>query len=1213
MFGADVDEDAVGDSASATGGGDAGDDGAVDDNASASSSAVAPKKPRHTEPWFGEAWAQVDGLVLNLPIFKGCSLEFKRLLLRAIREYEYHDVGKETWYDADYDEICTLEHLAADRLPPLKHDFMGQRVDAEEYICKGGDYDTKLVVVISGTVEKLVGDAPQGGVCIVRTLQKGDYEGVTEFLGVGSEQRTCALRGGPDGAHIRYITRQAVTDLLKQQVIDERVEQPEDETDPRIMRAKWLQEVAYFAELSLDRIDSLNHKSSRDLLMWSPGPVGAPDTPMDLLHVRGQRIFALDNALGTSVSGPLPEGIEERYYFDGQTVLKPGVAGDCCILILRGQVEAVVPEGCAGQCLPRMFEPDNPDSTESWLGEGRDCNTGYAPIVLDNPTRSRANSSATDNDGEEVLDEDGFPMTPTESPRAKPRVEPSRSQLLELLEKPKREISMVGLVNPENYRRAQAHLRKAGESGRIELSHMATSDWRWSWDDRACLEVFDVLEHAKLLTPMGMEIAEEVRDYLNPPPEEPPPEPQAVLSPGTQIGRLALLNIPIVFSGVVRARGPVLVAVLHRSVLLAALEGCPELELFMPKGLSRAERVEALKHMPSTKNKEYHLERPSHLSPVTGPPSHQEKEQNHEPLAGTAGAFNSPTGLYKGVPGADAFEHVLLSAIKSYSLIWDLVCDAPPRLLDDLVRAWEPRWLLPGEVIVVDEEPDADFLFVLVHGTCVVTLESREIDHIGQGSVQGAAQLLSLNGWTRTVTVDPRCNGEAMIQVLIRSKLVQMLDGHPLPKGRLRAVEESLSMGKQADWRILKNIPAFGSCAQKPFLSRLHKDADIRLFCAGDTITTAGDTAAAMIVVLAGTLRCEQPKTLFYVQLNSGEWSYQDNILGNCDAFGYDTVAVTNVMVLVLYRHAMQNAMVDHPETRKFILHNETWRSEANCPEITVLPVFAKLPTAVTSDLMEECRHVYYRPGSVIVAPGEIIEDDALCFILRGEMSISVMGIETRTISAGACVGLHRFMGLDCPKGQITVRSTTACDCVFLQRSTIQKALEDELLEDDMLPYTGAFSVLAGGEILDAFGFPIGDGSAKNMPDCVEQSEVFSACSETFVEQIPLLVEDRAFWPGETVYRQYDKGDFMYFIRAGRCRLEVLGRKEHEIVDAGSTLGEMAVLDQVPHYAETAVAETHIWVRALHKKLLLRSLSSFPEEEKSLRGQARGGGGGTFG
>ena len=34
----------------------------------------------------------------------------------------------------------------------------------------------------------------------------------------------------------------------------------------------------------------------------------------------------------------------------------------------------------------------------------------------------------------------------------------------------------------------------------------------------------------------------------------------------------------------------------------------------------------------------------------------------------------------------------------------------------------------------------------------------------------------------------------------------------------------------EADWRILKNIPAFGSCAFQPFLARLHKDDSLPQF-----------------------------------------------------------------------------------------------------------------------------------------------------------------------------------------------------------------------------------------------------------------------------------------------------------------------------------------------------------------------------------------------
>ena len=84
------------------------------------------------------------------------------------------------------------------------------------------------------------------------------------------------------------------------------------------------------------------------------------------------------------------------------------------------------------------------------------------------------------------------------------------------------------------------------------------------------------------------------------------------------------------------------------------------------------------------------------------------------------------------------------------------------------------------------------------------------------------------------------------------------LRGHPLPKTRLRALEQSLEEGKEADqlgllvlvlrlfrlsgvsspqaagngpeadWRILKNIPAFCSCAYQPFLARLHKATEER-------------------------------------------------------------------------------------------------------------------------------------------------------------------------------------------------------------------------------------------------------------------------------------------------------------------------------------------------------------------------------------------------
>jgi len=1125
-----------------------------------------PKRKRVGPGWIGEAWSRDDGLMMNLPVFKGCCPAFKRLLLRAVREWEYEDRGRETWYEPDFDEICTLETLPPDRLPPLSADMRGQVIDPGEYVCYGGDYDNKLVVVLVGTLEKLVGDAPNGGKCITRTLVRGDCEGLTEFLGAGSEQRTCALRAGKDGARVRFVTREAVQKLISQTLP---VPEGEEEEEPRL---KWPAEAAFFESLRIDRIDSLNHKASRDILYWRP----AGDAPMDLMMVEGQSMFVVDNALGTSVSGPLPEGLEERYFFDGQTVVKKGVAGDCLIMILRGEVEAEVPPGCGGKVLPRNCKPI-PGLSGSWIGEGRERD----------PPPEEVQEEVSE------VDENWIPPPVTVEELAAAEAEEALK---------KKQVCLVGVVLPKHFRLAMKKLRQASEAGRLDLSGQATTDWRWLWGDPQALVALKVLKENRLLSPAGEEILEEVQEYQDPPEPPPPPQSQALLGPGSLVGPLALLGVPVVLAGTLRAKGPVLVVILHRHILLKALEGCPEEELFRSKGVTQKERVRSLGRPPK---KLEVLDRPAHLGPVTGPPARADNEVDGptEALAGTASAWRR--GQYAEMGGYDALEHVMLESIKSYVLLWDLIHDAPPRLLDAIVKQFEPRWLLPGEVVIVDEEPDADFLFIIIHGTFVVYLEGAEIERLYQGSVQGAAQLLTLNDWTRTVQVDVNHQGEAMIQILRRDRLVDTLAGHPVPKIRLREIEQELIASKEADWHILQNIPAFGSTLHRKFLMRVHKDADIRLFCPGDHLAKAKYPAASMIVVLAGTLRSEQPQTLFFVELSRGDWCFQNNILGIDALRAHDVVAVTHTMVLILYRHCLLNAITAYSEVRDAIMDNETWRRGQDCPEIKSLKVFDGVPAPVLSRLEKEAAPRYFKEGSVILSPHSIVEGNALLFILRGEAKITILGIETRRLHVGDTIGVHHFLGLPAPASQALIIATEPCDIIALKPETMAEAEKEDKYEEALERYRNARSVFGGGEILDAFGFPIG-GGAKFEPKCIEVSELFRACSEQFVSQMPQLAEEMAFWPGEQLYKQGEEGTFLYFIQAGRVRLDAWGTKTHTIVEAPAVLGDLACLGQVQGYTESAKAESHLWVRALHKKLLYRALSSFPEEERRLTGAASG-------
>uniref|UniRef100_A0A7S1S9F4 Cyclic nucleotide-binding domain-containing protein n=1 Tax=Alexandrium catenella TaxID=2925 RepID=A0A7S1S9F4_ALECA len=305
------------------------------------------------------------------------------------------------------------------------------------------------------------------------------------------------------------------------------------------------------------------------------------------------------------------------------------------------------------------------------------------------------------------------------------------------------------------------------------------------------------------------------------------------------------------------------------------------------------------------------------------------------------------------------------------------------------------------------------------------------------------------------------------------------------------------------------------------------------------------------------------------------------------------------------------NAMVAFPECREAVLENETWRMDG--PQLNSQRVFQGVPAPVLSRVMREAGHKYFRQCDCILHPGVPVEEGSLMYILRGEARISILGLEVRTLKAGDIIGLHKFLKLpQRPLPSYEIIASAATDVIILKSGMLFEAVEDDRFEDEMKPFQSAVQVLSGGDILDAFGLKVAGQEAKFLTDCVEQSEVFRVCSMPFVAQLAWLVEDLAFFPGERIYSQGDEGFFMFFIQAGRVRLEVLGRPKHEVVDGGTTLGDMACLKQVPHYTETAIAETHVWVRALHRRLLERALVSFPEEERRVMGQASGGQAGVF-
>jgi len=313
-------------------------------------------------------------------------------------------------------------------------------------------------------------------------------------------------------------------------------------------------------------------------------------------------------------------------------------------------------------------------------------------------------------------------------------------------------------------------------------------------------------------------------------------------------------------------------------------------------------------------------------------------------------------------------------------------------------------------------------------------------------------------------------------------------------------------------------------------------------------------------------------------------------------------------MVMVVHRHALLNAVTANPSTRRVILENERWRSDI--PLIGDLRCFERVPVAVIMQLEELASPAYYKAESRMYLPGEDVEEDSLLLILRGEVSVSIMGVEVRTLKAGDTIGLLRYLDLPTVPTNTLMVAKTAVDLIRLPRGPMVEAEQNELYEDELQRWFTAKRTLMGGAILDQYGFETGYGGVLKTK-CIEESEVLSVCSAGFVAQIPKLVEDMAFYPGEKLCMAGDPADKMYFIQAGRARVQMIG-VDDEFVEPGGTVGEQACIGLISEQPSTAIAETHLWVRVLHTSLLKRALVAFDGEERRLTGARDRGNAGLF-
>jgi len=708
------------------------------------------------------------------------------------------------------------------------------------------------------------------------------------------------------------------------------------------------------------------------------------------------------------------------------------------------------------------------------------------------------------------------------------------------------------------------------------------------------------------------------------------------------VGACALIGGQVRLDGLVKARTPVLVAIVWKHIFNDFINGTSEAYIKRKVAIERArtsvfQSNDSLSHearffTPSSVDaaltsirKRYELEEkmkqkggnkrpPSEASPKRSMSSSKKKggqpgrsmigelmeqrspravmDDSGLPLAGTADGFLAQSSPYKGHSAYDALRLVLLNSFQNHNLLNEILGNAPQQLLEALISAFVPQWLVPGQVLVEDET-DVCSLFVFLHGEFTVHVAGADVAELAQGAVQGEAQILNLMQWTRTIRASERNRSEGLVMVLTRESFNYEMKGtredakFPVPTKRLADIETRLAKevpdpgedGLGDGWLTLQQVPMFKSCSKK-FIKRLYKDADLTFLCPGEAVALEGEVAASMVVVVAGRLRSEKHKTLYCVEYGRGpglsNWCFQNNFLGNDFHRCFDLVAVTHTIIIFVYRHTLLQCLVEFPRFRPIIAGMQTWMDNAapmanhrtfqGCsPELMQALVAAAEPRACASN---QC-----------ILPADMPSTESgFFFIQRGHAKVELCGETTQELFEGDGCGTLQLFGADVSSSP-AINAVTPCDGLYLPRRAFDEILSEERFENEKARFDEICNPLI---------------EAPEPDESIKKASVFDGCSERFINLVSPLVEDRLYWPGDALFNQGEEGQTMYIVHVGAARLEMSGVGVVGNLGPGACTGEQTALGIEPARTVTARATQVTWARILRRSLLQKAKRWFP-------------------
>jgi len=202
-------------------------------------------------------------------------------------------------------------------------------------------------------------------------------------------------------------------------------------------------------------------------------------------------------------------------------------------------------------------------------------------------------------------------------------------------------------------------------------------------------------------------------------------------------------------------------------------------------------------------------------------------------------------------------------------------------------------------------------------------------------------------------------------------------------------------------------------------------------------------------------------------------------------------------------------------------------------------------------------------------------------FLLEGEVGLTVAGRALDTVRPGEVFGEMAVVS-ERPRSA-TATAKTDGSAISVDRAQLQEAIGR----------APEFALMLMSVMFDRLRFLSARlATRKIAPAAVRETAILDAPMMAHLEQSLPRTSIVRHWAGTVIMREGQTGAFMYVVRSGRVWITIQGTPV-EVVIAGGTFGEMALVDQSPRTA-AATAETECELLQLDRPSLMAAVQRQP-------------------